>query len=77
MAMIPIDSNETSDEKMVELLGPGALDNQLRQSIQLCWMLLPKERRTLGEVEAEFRRVADRIFKTMRDDEIARGKPAG
>jgi hypothetical protein len=73
MAFFPIDSNEPSTDKIVELLGPGALDNQLRHAIQLCWLLLPKDRRTLDEVETEVRRVLDRAFQQMRDDEAARG----
>lgn len=76
MAFFPNDSTEPSADKMLELLGPGALDAQIRHTIQLCWLLLPKERRTLDEVESEFRRVLDRIFKTMREDKTALGDRA-
>lgn len=64
-------SEENDPEKLKTLLGPGAIENGLRQSIQVCWMFLPAEKRSVDEVERQVRRLIDRIFKNLRDDEQA------
>ena len=57
------------DEKWREMMGPGAVDRTLRSTIQMVWMTLPKERKTLDELEKEVRRLMDRAFRDMREDE--------
>lgn len=62
-------SEENDPEKLKALLGPGAIEHGLRQSIQACWMFLPADKRSVDEVERQVRRLIDRIFKNLRDDE--------
>lgn len=61
--------DEPDTQKMAEALGPGAIDRQLREAIAFCWMALPPKRKTIDEVEKEMRRLLDRAFRDMREDE--------
>ena len=56
-----------------DFLGPGWVDNAVRQAIQMCWHAMPKEKRTVAAVEAEIRRILDRALKDMREDAGAFG----
>ncbi len=59
-----------------DLCGPGFVDGQLRQTVRACWMMMPQQRRSIDEVEREVRRLLDRIFRDMREDEqISKGGP--
>jgi hypothetical protein len=40
----------------------------LRNAIHFTWMMLPKEKRTIDEVEKQIRRMVDRAFRDMRED---------
>lgn len=62
----PIDPDDHGD--LSHLFGPMQVDQQIRQAITMCWMSLPKERRTVGRVEAEVRRIMDRALEAMRED---------
>lgn len=55
-------------EAFRQMMGPGAIDQNLRQAVQFCWMTLPPERRTLDTLEKEVRFLVDRIFREMRED---------
>ena len=57
-----------SEEHMRRMFGPGQVDQQLRQAIQFCWMMLPQNKRTVEEVEKQLRRMLDRAIKDMRKD---------
>jgi hypothetical protein len=59
-------------EQVVRSLGPGMIDRQLRELINLCWMTLPQTTRTLDDVEKEIRRLLDRAFNDLREDEKRR-----
>jgi len=61
-------ANDAPDESFGSLLGPGQVDNQIRQALQLTWMSLPADRRTVSEVERVFRLLVDRALKDLRDD---------
>lgn len=61
--------NEDLDE-IAKALGPGVVDHKLREAAQLCWVLLPKERRSLNDLEAEFTRLLKRMFHDLREDEL-------
>ena len=56
------------DDAMREMFGPGQVDQQLRGTVSSCWMALPKERRTVEEVEREMRRLFERAMKDLRED---------
>ena len=49
-------------------VGPLSLDSQLRQTVQLCWAMLPKEKRTVENVKTEISRVLERIFRDLDED---------
>jgi len=40
----------------------------------MCWMSLPANKRNIDEEEREVRRIVDRIFKNMREDEQQRSE---
>jgi hypothetical protein len=61
-------------DKMRAMMGPGVVDDQIRQAIHFCWMMLPAERRNVAEVEKEIRSIVERALKALRDDE-GRFKP--
>jgi hypothetical protein len=55
------------------MMGPTGVDQQIRHSIQMIWMMLPEDRRTADEVEREFRRLMDRALRDFREDAQAFG----
>jgi len=57
-----------ADFDVFAAMGPGAADKAVRDAIQLCWMTLPKDRRSLPELEATVRRLVDRAFRDMQED---------
>jgi BMFP domain-containing protein YqiC len=57
-----------SVNKMRSFFGPQQIDNQIRQAIQFCWMALPAERKNVGEVETEIRRIVERALRDLRED---------
>lgn len=72
MAMFRSDDAD-AEENMRLMFGPGQLDQQIRQAIQMCWMMLPEDRRTVDELEKQLRRVVDRAIQDLRDDAEAFG----
>jgi hypothetical protein len=60
-------------KRMREMFGPGQVDQQIRQAIHVCWMMLPEDRKTVDELEAQLRRIVDRAFKDLREDTNAFG----
>jgi hypothetical protein len=60
-------------KKMREMFGPGQVDQSVRQAIHICWMILPDNRKTVDELEKQFRRIVDRAIKDLREDEDAFG----
>lgn len=63
-----------AEEKMAEFFGPEQIDHQIRQALSFCWISLPKDRRSIDEVEKEIRRIVDRALKDFREDRQAFGK---
>lgn len=57
------------DELPPGLVPPGAADSAMRQVAAMCWMDLPKEDRSLDALEAEMRRLLERVVANMREDE--------
>lgn len=58
-------------EDLARVMGPGAVDTCLRECIRSCWMMMPDEKKTINDVEAEIHRLIERAFKDMREDEEA------
>ena len=59
--------DEESLRRMQELFSPSQIDQSVRQALQMCWMMLPQDKRTVAEVETQFRRIVDRAIKDMHD----------
>ncbi|MFI5461268.1 MAG: hypothetical protein ACHRXM_38180 [Isosphaerales bacterium] len=57
-----------SAEVPSSVAGPMAMDRFIKQMIYVCWILLPKERKSLESLEKEIRRLVDRAFKDLKDD---------
>lgn len=55
-------------ENFRRFFGPDVIDSQIRTAIGGAWMILPKEKRTVDEVERLIRRMVDRAFRDMRGD---------
>lgn len=62
-------------EHMRDMFGPGHVDQAFRQAIQACWMVLPKDRRNVDEVEKQVRRIVERALTNLREDQAAFGCP--
>jgi hypothetical protein len=74
MAVFPIGGGDDAAERLAAVFGPGHVDQQVRQAIQICWMGLPTERRSVEEVESQIRRIVERALKDFREDREAFGK---
>ncbi len=72
MAMFKADDPGTAD-KVRQMFGPGQVDEQIRQAIHMCWMLLPDDRKSVDELEKQVRRIVDRAMKDLREDADAFG----
>jgi hypothetical protein len=71
MAMVKFkgdDSDEENLRRMAAMMGPGHVDQMVRQAIHSAWMMLPKERRNIDELEKQIQRMVDRAIRDMRED---------
>ena len=66
--------DEESFDKMRDFFSPAQADQSVRQALHICWMMLPKEKRTVDELERQFRRIVDRALKDAREDDQAFGR---
>jgi hypothetical protein len=65
------DFNEDDEEratKMRDLMGPSQIDQQIRQATGWLWMVLPKDKRYVDEIEGQVRRLDDRALRDLRQD---------
>ena len=60
-------------KKMRAMFSPGQIDQSVRQAIQMCWMMLPDEGKSVAELEKQFRRIVDRALKDLQEDSDAFG----
>lgn len=60
--------DEESLDKMRDIFSPAQVDQSVRQALQMCWMMLPNDRRNVDELERQFRRIVDRALKDLRED---------
>ena len=67
MAFLPNDDPDSRD-RMRRFMGPGQVDEQIRQAIQFAWIMLPDERKTVTEVERLIRQIVERALKNFRED---------
>ena len=66
-------NDEESFDKMRNFFSPSQVDESVRQALQMCWMMLPNDRRNADELERQFRRIVERAIKDMREDDQAFG----
>ena len=62
MALFSKDDPENL-ERMRSFMGPGQVDQQIRQAIQFACMMLPDDRKNVAEVERAIREIVDRALK--------------
>ena len=75
--MTPFNFDSSDDENLEQakaFFSPGTVDQMLRQAIQIAWLSLPKERRTVEQTEAVVRHLVDRALTDFREDGITFGK---
>jgi hypothetical protein len=60
------DMNEDDADKFREIFGPGHVDTMLRQAINMCWMGLPRDKKSPEHVETEIRRMFDAALRDFR-----------
>jgi hypothetical protein len=71
MAMVSSKGGEGDEEaakRMADFLGPGQVDQTIRQAIHFCWMSLPDDRKNVDELEKQVRRIVDRALRDFRED---------
>ncbi len=73
MAFFAADDADKRDA-MRSFMGPGHVDQQIRQAIQLTWMMLPDDRKNVAEVERVIREMVDRALKDYQEDAEAFGQ---
>jgi hypothetical protein len=66
MAMFPHDLNH--QDALRGMFGPQQVDQAIRQAISVCWLSLPQEQRTVGNVDKQIRRLVDRALENLRQD---------
>lgn len=67
--------DEEGEERFRNMFGPGQIDSQVRSLINMCWMTLPSEKKTIDELERIFRHIVDRAFRDLREDRDIFGLP--
>jgi hypothetical protein len=67
MAFFPKD-DPASVDRLRTMMGPGQVDQQIRQAIQFAWMMLPDEKKTVTELERVIRQFIERALKDFRED---------
>ena len=67
--MAMFDANDPdAAQQMRQVFGPGQVDEQIRQAIHLCWMMLPEDRKTVDELEKQILRIVAPALKDLRED---------
>ncbi len=67
MAMTKLNADDP--EKLRRFFSPGQVDQQIRQTIHFCWMMLPPDKKTVDGLEREFRMMVDRALRDFREDD--------
>jgi hypothetical protein len=59
------------------MVGPQAVDEEIRQAISTCWMMLPKEKRNPDAVAEVVQRIVERTLANLKEDAEAFGISGG
>ena len=54
--------------KMRGMFGPQQVDQEIRQAISMCWMIMPDDKKNPDAVAAEIRRIVERALANLRED---------
>lgn len=74
MAFSGDDPNDPSEAHAFSMaMGPGQIDTLVRNALQNLWMVLPREKQNVEDVEKEFRRLVERALRDLREDDQALG----
>jgi hypothetical protein len=76
MAIYPAD-DPASRDRLRAFMGPGQVDQQIRQAIHFAWIMLPDERRSVAELERVIRQMVERALEDFREDATAFGQGVG
>ena len=71
MKNFPINPGEGENSRaagIMNMFGPHAVDQLVRQCITQIWMLLPDDKKSVDVVEKELRRLVERAIKDLRED---------
>ncbi len=60
-------------ENIGKLMGPGSVDSLIRQAINQCWLTFPDEKKSVGAIQAEIRRIVERALRDLEEDATAFG----
>jgi hypothetical protein len=58
---------------MREMIGPSGVDQQIRQAISTCWMMLPEDKKNPEALAEEIRRIVERALANLKEDATAFG----
>jgi glyoxylase I family protein len=64
-------NNHEEVRKMARSMGPGIVDQSIRQAVHFCWMMMPPERQNAEDVAKDMRRIFDRVLQNMSEDAAA------
>ncbi len=67
------DPSDSNLDKMRTFMGPGQIDVQIRQALQMLWTIMPQDKKRVVDVEREFRRLVDRALRDLQVDDEALG----
>jgi hypothetical protein len=65
------DDEETRKKQMEAMRGmfsPAQVEQAVGQAISMCWMMLPPEKKNVGALVEEMRRIFERSIKNLQDD---------
>lgn len=60
--------SEDDPEDTPTVMGPGHIDTNIRQTLQMLWMFMPAGKKNVDAVENEYRRLVDRAIRDLRED---------
>ena len=73
MAAFHSSDDPEAGKKMRNMFGPQQVDQEIRQAICVCWMMLPDDKKNPDAVAAEIRRIVERALANLKEDAAAFG----
>ena len=57
-----------AQKKMQSMFGPQQVDQEIRQAISMCWMMMPDDKKNTDAVASEIRRIVERALANLKED---------